>query len=122
MPIDWTNIYKIRINNPSDAFLKHEIVKLIVVKTLMQRYQNKKQYHVIYTEHKFDGKTADVYHHNLKEDSFICYEIQSNINSQWMHDTTQAYKKLEMDWILIDLNKLSNNIEILNKQVKELVV
>ncbi len=31
---NWENLFKVRVNNPSDAFVKHEVVKLLVVKNL----------------------------------------------------------------------------------------
>ena len=122
MIIDWKNLYKIIINNPSDEFTFHEVVKLIIVKNIMLRYKNKRKHHFVYTEHVLDGKKADVYHYNYLKKDTVCYEIQKNISEKWLSETRKIYDNLGVDWILIDLNKLSKNIDTLNKQIKELIV
>ena len=120
--MDWQNLYKIRLNNYSDAFLKHEIVKLLVVKNLLLRYKSKKRYQEIYTEYKFSGKTCDVYHRNHLTGEVVVYEIQSNLSRKWVSETMRFYDNLNLHWEVIDLNKLSDNINELNKQVKKLIL
>jgi len=120
--VDWNNLYKVRLNSYEDAFLKHEIVKLILVKNLLQKYHSKKSYQEIYTEHKFNGKTCDVLHINGLTKEMVAYEIQKKVSKVWLKETNDFYSEKSIDWILIDLNKLSNDIQKLNKQIKELIV
>lgn len=120
--VNWNNLYKIRLNNYEDSFAKHEIVKLLIVKNILLKYNSKKKYQEVYTEFPItEGKVTDVYHENHLTKEVYCYEVQSRISKEWIEETTQKYKDKEIDWILVDLSKLSNDIDKLNKEVKELI-
>jgi hypothetical protein len=121
--VNWNNLYKIRLNNYDDSLVKHEIVKLLIVKNILNKYSSKKQYQEVYTEYPVcEGKVSDVYHENHLTKEIYAYEIQSKITEQWTKDTDRKYANFNIDWILIDLNKLSNDITELNNQIKELIV
>ncbi len=119
---DWNNLFKIRIRNFDDSFNLHEITKLVVLRNIYLKYKKKINYQEIYTEYEFKGKIADVFHLNKLTNTKIAYECQSMISPKWIKETNQAYDKLEIEWVLIDLNKISKNIDQMNKQVRELIV
>jgi hypothetical protein len=121
--VNWNELYKIRINNYSEAFAKHEVVKLLIVSALLNKYHSKKKYQEIYTEYPVcEGKVCDVYHlNNLTKEEYF-YEVQSNISKVWLEQLKQTYGKMEKDYIIVDLNKLSDNLPELNKQIKELII
>ena len=120
--MNFNNLYKIRIANPGKSFRKHEIVKLILVCEIMYKTRYEKKYHEIYTEHKFNGKSCDVYHKDLKTGKETCWEIQKNVSKKWLEETMRFYDNLNLYWELIDLNKLSDDLNVLNKQIKKMVV
>ena len=120
--VDWDNIYKIKLSNYEDAFLKHEVVKLLILKNILLKFKKNKNHHLVYTEFDLNGKKCDVYYENTLTGEIICYEIQSNISDSWLSETQKFYFKNNLDWVLIDLNKLSDNLQELNKQIKELII
>jgi len=120
--VDWNNLYKIRINNPSDAFMKHEIVKLLLVKNLLLKHSKEKRYQEIYTEYKMNGKTPDVAHINNKTGESIFYEIQKDTSKKWLLETMRYYEERNLHFEVIDINKLSDDINKLNKEVKKLII
>ena len=121
--INWNDLWKIRLNNYSDEFINHEVVKLIIVKSILQKYHKSKKYQEIYTEYPVCvGKTCDVYHKDLKSKEIRYYEIQKNLSKKWLEETTKVYENLEGDLVIVDLNKLSDSIKVLNEQIKELII
>lgn len=121
--VDWNNLNKIRLkNNNSEQFNKHEIVKLLIVRHILIKNINKRNHHFIYTEYKFNGRIADIYHYNRLTDEEIVYELQTKISKDWLEGVKNYYKNLDIDLIIVDLNKLSDNIKELNKQIKELII
>lgn len=121
--MNWNELWKIRLNNYSEAFIKHEVVKLLIVSCLLNKYQSKKKYQEIYTEYPLGvGKTCDVFHRDLRTKEIRYYEIQKNLSDKYIKETTKIYEQLEGDLIIIDLNKLDDNLNILLKQIKELII
>lgn len=120
--VDWTNLYKIKIRNHNDSFAKHEHIKLSIVRNLLLKYKNKLKYHEIYTEWAMNRKISDVFHLNNLTKEQIAYEIQSKITKKWLEETRKKYDELGVDWVLIDLNKISDNIKEIDKQIKELIL
>ena len=124
--VDWSNQFKIRLANNgfhSKSFLKHEVVKLILVQNILKKYYKKKKRLEIYTEHPIaETKIADVYFKNNLTKEVICYEIQKNLSKKWAENTKKIYESKNIDWCLIDLNDLSDNLIILDEQVKEFVI
>lgn len=119
--INFNEQYKIRISNPDNSMRKHDIVKQLIVAEIMLRTKNEKKYHCIYTEYPVCGKRVDVYHKNLKTNEIIVYEVQLKITKEWEEELKEKVLP-EVDYIIVGLNLLSNNILKLNKQIKELVV
>ena len=117
-----------KINPRRNASSRHEHIKLEIVLNLLEKYKKNLYWIRIYTEYQLDEKKiADVYFENQKTKEIICYEIQKNISTNWLNKTKKFYDNLDKlffktDWILIDENKLSDNINTLNNQIKELVV
>jgi len=68
MNIDWKNLFKIRIANPDESFAKHEVVKLLIVMKILNKHR-RRNWIRIYTEHKLNGMTPDIYFENLKQRS-----------------------------------------------------
>ena len=122
----WEEQFKIRPRR--NASIKHEHIKLQLVLSLLEKYKRNLYWIRIYTEFKVDeGKITDVYFENVKSKEIICYEIQKNISTNWLNKTKKFYDNLDKlffktDWILIKENELSDDINILNKQIKELIV
>ena len=124
----WDNLFKIRLANFVGSFQHHEVVKLLLVMKILENHRRNKNWIRIYTEHELDnGMKCDVYYENTKDKSIIIYEIQTEYNNRWLKEKTEAYNKYEVpfmktvDFIPIDLNKLSKNIEQLNDQLDEYI-
>ncbi len=126
--INWSDLFKIKIANSSKEFQHHEVVKLLLVMKLIEKHRRNKTWIRIYTEHELDnGLKCDVYYENIKEKSVIIYEIQKNYTKKWLKEKIEAYKDYEVpfmktvDFIPIDLNKLSKNVEQLNDLLDEYI-
>lgn len=122
----WNEIFKIKLANTNDVMAKHEVIKLLIVKNLIKKHGRK--WIRIYTEFPaVEGKLTDVYFENTKTKEAYAFEIQRNISKKWLQETHDKYEDWEAsmmdtsDWILMDTKKLSNNINELNQQIKELI-
>ena len=131
MVTDWKNLFKVRIANSSKAMMKHEVVKLILMIKLLEKYKNKRDWIRIYTEFELDnGLIPDVYVEdmsNRKNKTAIAYEIQKKYTKEWLDDRTQKYKDYEVpfftsfDWIPIDLSTIPDSIEDIWDKLEEFV-
>lgn len=128
MTIDWSNLFKIRIANPDQSMVKHEVVKLLLVMKLLQKYKGKKNFIRIYTEQELEnGNKCDVYFEDTKNKVVVAYEIQKQFNKAWLSRKANQYKNWEVpftkssDWIPIPLNSLSDNIEEMYKELDKYI-
>ena len=129
MQTDWSNLYKIRIRELDSSQTKHLVVKTILVQQLLIKYKKNRRFIRIYTEFPIkEGKICDVYLENLRTKECYAYEIQENTSPQWLEETKKIYLDWEVpfmntnDWVLIPLKELSNDIELLTKQIKSLIL
>ena len=128
MKSDWNNCYKIRIREMTDAQTFHLIVKALIVQKLLIKYKSMRSYIRIYTEFSLeDNRVCDIYFENLKTREIIIYEIQNKITKKWEDYTTKFYNQYEVfgfrtDLVVVDLKTLSNDLEVLEKEVKELII
>jgi len=127
--IDWDNQFKVRPR--LNASKKHEHIKLEIVLCLLEKYNKNKNWIRIYTEQPIgEGKIPDVYFENIAKKEIICYEIQKSISEKWKKETAEIYETIneskfpfmKVDWVLIEENKLSDDLETLSKEVKRLIV
>lgn len=129
MKIDWETLYKIRIANSNSSFQKHEIIKLLIVMKILEKTRNKKWLH-IYTEFNLGGIKADVYVEYIKSKSIVCYEIQKELNQNYIELTAKKYKKYEesqlffksVDLIIIPLKDCPDNISEINNWLEQFIV
>lgn len=127
--IDWGEQCKVKIKR--NASIKHEVVKTLIVRNLVEKYKNNMYWVKIETERELENrlkqkKVADVYFENVKTNDIICYEVQKNISEKWMKETQEFYENFDKmyfttDWITIKEKDLSENIKELNEQIKELI-
>jgi hypothetical protein len=124
--VKWSEQHKIRPRK--NASIKHEVIKLLVVLNLIEKYKKDSHYIRIYTEFQaFDKKICDVYFENQKSKEIVCYEIQKNISQEWLDETSELYDNwnnmfFKTDWCLIKEKDFSENIEEINKKIKELII
>ena len=122
----WENLFKIRIANPDPSFQKHEIVKLLIVMKILNKYR-KRSWIRIYTEHKLNGITPDIYFQNIKTKSVICFEIQDKVTEKWVKEKTKQYNSYEIpfmksiDLIIVPLKELSTDITKLNQELEKYI-
>lgn len=124
--VNYGEQFKIRVRR--NASRKHEMIKTLVVLNLLEKYSRNLYWIRVYTEHPVgDKKICDVYFENIKTNEIICYEIQKSVTSKWLEETKSIYENYERiyfktDWCLIKEDDLSDDIETLDKQVKELIL
>jgi len=124
--IDWHEQFKIRVRR--NASSKHEVIKTLLVRNLIEKYKSQLYWVRIYTEYPIgEGKICDVYFENIKTKEIICYEIQKVITDKWLEETKNAYDNFEnsyfkTDWCLIKEDDLPNTIKELDKNLMELIV
>ena len=125
--VNWSEQFKIKIANADPSFHKHEIIKLLIVVKLIHKYKHVKQYLRIYTEFPVsEGNKCDVYFENLKSKEVFIYEIQKQFSDKWLKTKKEAYD-LEFpfmkstNFIPIDLNELSDNINELDEQLERYI-
>jgi hypothetical protein len=127
--ISWNEQNKIRVRESDASQEKHLIVKALIMLHLKIKHRKDANWIKLYSEFPaVEGKICDIYYENTKTKEAYAYEIQENINKKWLNETQKAYKDWEVygmnsaDYIIVDLNKLSDDIEELGKQIKKLVL
>jgi len=124
--VEWNEQFKIRTRR--NASIKHEVIKLLIVLKILEKFKNNLYWIRIYTEYVLDNKkVCDIYFENIKTNEIMCYEIQKNVSDKWLKETKEFYENFDRiyfktDWIIIKEKELSDDIETLEKEVKELVV
>lgn len=124
----WNEQNKIRIRETDMSQQKHLIVKSLVMFYLKIKHKKDANWIKIYSEFPVvKGKLCDIYFENMRTKEAYAYEIQKNITKEWEEETKKAYENWEIqgvktaDYVIIDLNKLSDNINELGSQIKELI-
>lgn len=127
MPVDWNNLYKVRLASSDKSMDKHDVVKLLIVRKILRKYK-RKDWLKIYTEFELEnGLKPDVYVENVKDKFVICYEVQKECTKEYIKDRVEKYNAYEipffnLDLVIIPLKELSDNIQELDKQLEEYVV
>ena len=128
MAVNWKDLFKVKIANPDDSMMKHEVIKLMIVRKLMLKNKKDKNYLRIYTEQDLgDGKICDVYCENLRNKTAYAYEIQKSITKEWKESILSKYKDWEVygmnsaDLIIIPIRELSDDLNILNKELDKYI-
>lgn len=128
-PTNWNKQFKIGIRESNLEQAKHLIVKTLIPLIIKIKYKHSLRFQKVYAELPVEeGRICDVYHENIKTKEVYYYEIQKRITDDWLSKTKEIYENKEIwgiekvDWILIELNKLSDNLNELIKELWELVV
>ena len=123
--INWNEQFKIRIRR--NASRKHEIIKLLIVLNIIEKFKSNLSWIRVYTEHPIgDKKICDVYFENIKTNEIICYEIQNNVSEKWLDETKEFYENCDkifftLDWILIKEKELPEITSELNEEIKKII-
>lgn len=129
MNTKWSELFKIRLGNPSESADFHDIVKILVVRKIIRKAKRKSWLRV-YTEFNLNNGShlkPDICVEHLKEKSVICYELQKEYTPSYVRNRTEKYSKVNIpyfntvDLIIIPLKSLSHNLEELNKQLDEYI-
>jgi hypothetical protein len=126
MNVNWHEQCKIRIRR--NASIKHEVIKLLIVRNLIEKYKRTLSWIRIYTEYPItEDKICDVYFENVKTKECVAYEIQKKINPEYVAVTTEQYEKwdkdfFKTDWVLVKENTFTDNINEINKKVKDVII
>ena len=127
MKTNWNDLYKIRLREITDEQTKHLVVKTLLVQKLLIKYKSKRRWIRIYTEFNLGERICDIYFENLRTKEIYIYEIQDKITKKWEDYTTKFYNQFEVfnfttDLVVVDLKKLSNDLEVLEEEIKELIM
>jgi len=126
--IKWSEQNKIRVRESDESQEKHLIVKALIMLHLKIKHKKDAHWMKLYSEFPVvEGKICDIYYENIRSKEVFAYEVQENISKKWLKETQESYKDWEVygmktaDYIVVDLNELSDDLEILSKQIKELI-
>jgi len=126
--INWNEQNKIRVRESGKSQEKHLIVKALIMLHLKIKHKKDSHWVKIYSEWPvMEGTICDIYYENIRKKEAFAYEIQKNNSKTWINETNKKYKDWNVygmktsDYVIVDLNKLSDDIEELGKQIKELV-
>lgn len=130
MGIDFNNLYKIRLSNKLDSSMDfHDIVKTLYARKILFKYRKDKQWIRLYTEFVIkDGKKCDLYFENIRTKECYIVEFQKNMNKKWSKDILDFYRDFNVsglnttDLIIVPLNKLSQDLNKLYKQLDEYIM
>jgi len=129
MPVDWENLFKVRLAQADPSMDKHDIVKTLLVRKILFKNRSRKDWIRIYTEFELEnGLRPDIYFEDSKTKEIIVYEIQKQFTKTWIGDKAKQYSEFKkiyfkpVDLIVIPLKELSNDIEEMSKQLEEYIV
>lgn len=127
--MEWNEQFKIRIRR--NASIKHEHIKLELVRSILEKYKQNLYWIRVYTEYPIENelnkiKIVDIYFENIKTKEIICYEIQNNVGDEWLEATKKFYEDVEnpfmkTDWVLIREKDFSNDIEEISDKIKTII-
>ena len=129
MPINWSELYKVRLASSIPEMDKHDIIKLLVVRKILRKYK-RKHWLRIYTEFSLNNGSnlkPDVYMENIKDKSVICYEIQKECDKKYIQDRVKKYNAYEVpffnsvDLVIIPLKDCPENISEITKWLEKYV-
>jgi len=127
--INWNKQFKVSIRESKKEQAKHLIVKTLISFIIKLKYKKSLRFQRVYTEFPIEeGKICDVYHENFKTKEAYYYEIQKRITNDWLEKTKKTYKDREIwgmkkiDWILVDLSKVGEDIDEIVDYLWEIVV
>jgi uncharacterized protein (UPF0248 family) len=117
--INWSEQFKVRIANSDKSFLRHEIIKCMLVMKLINKYKHNKTWIRIYTEHQInEGVKCDVYFEDVKNKNAYAFELQKDFSTKWLEDRKEKYKDWNVpyfktsDWIPINLNHFDSKMTL----------
>ena len=125
--ICWSENFKIRLASCDDSMMLHDVIKLMVVKKLLKKYERDRNFLRIYTEHPLEnGLICDVYMENARTKEAFAYEIQKNVSKAWLESRKNVYKNWEVpfftsDWIMIPIKEAPNDLDELNKWLDKFI-
>ena len=127
--IKWTEQNKIRVRESDESQEKHLIVKALIMLHLKIKHKKDSHWIKLYSEFPIgEGKICDIYYENIRTKEAYAYEIQKDINKKWLEETSKAYDGWEVfgmktaDYIVVELDKLSDDLNVLGSQIKELII
>ena len=131
--INWSEQLKLRVRESTEAQYKHLLVKSLIMLAIRIKHSKNLKHQLIYSEFPIcEGKICDIYNEDLKQKAVYCYEIQDYVTPQWIEETNKIYEKFEelktkcgfksVDWILIKLNDMPEDIEEVWEWVKNQVI
>jgi hypothetical protein len=131
--INWSEQLKLRVRESTDAQYRHLLVKTLIMLAIRIKKSRNLKHQTIYSEFKIcEGKVCDVYNEDLKNKEIYAYEIQENVNQQWINKTSEIYKNFEelktiggfksVTWILIKLKDIPDTHKQIWEWVKEQVL
>ncbi len=124
--IRWTEQFKIKPKK--NASMKHEVIKTLIVLNLLKKYKKVLYWVRIDTEHEVgDGRICDVYFENIKTNEIVCYEIKDPVTTKWLREANEFYDKYERiyfntEWALVNGHDLSDDIDMLDIEIRELIL
>jgi hypothetical protein len=118
MKINFSEQFKIRCKESDISQAKHLVVKSLIVLMLKTKYKKV----IVETERPIGkGIICDVYQET--KDSKIAYEIQKELTSQYIKETTKKYNRFsDIDLIIIPLKELPDNLDDLRKKLEYFVI
>jgi hypothetical protein len=97
---------------------KYEVVKVIIMKKLLEKYKDKKYWVEIHPELEYEeGLVSSIYVIDMKEKKEVIYHLSnSDLNVE------KGYEKFIKDGgilVKINIKKLSDNIKEIEKEIEE---
>jgi hypothetical protein len=119
--VNWNENFKLRIANSDSSMQKHEIIKLLVMMKIIDKYKSNKNWIRVYSEFPLEnGAIPDIYFEDIKAKAIICYEIQKELSNEYTRKKVEQYKNYEVpymtcDLVIIPLKDAPTHISELNK-------
>jgi hypothetical protein len=125
--IKWEEQFKIRLAKAEESMDVHDVVKILLVRKLIRNSKNKIWLR-IYTGFDLGDLIPDIYVENIKEKSIVCYEIQENLNNNYVENKTKQYNELDIpyfnsiDLIVIPLKECPEKVSEISKWLEKYTI
>lgn len=121
--------FKVKLVEMKENKTKKLIIKTLICQKILIKHSKERARIRIYTDFPIEeGRTCDVYYDNIRKKEVVVYDIKTNVQNKWVVNAKKFYgdwKVYGMDnskWVLVRVEELSNDLDTLNKQIKEIVI
>lgn len=126
---NWNELFKVNLSTIYEESMdKHDLIKTLIVRKLLRKYNKIKNKIRIYTEFVInDNRVSDIYFEDWKNKNAYVFEIQKEVTNSWIENIQKDYKDFSVpfmntfDLIIIPLRECPDKISEINNWLDKFI-